>query len=505
MISSKFILPPVFLGLLLCLNVRAQSHSTQEIDAMLFSARSTLTTYPEQTIELSEKIHKLSVENNYAQGEDDSLLLLYIGCLNSYKYDFVIKNLYKLEESARKHENYQVLANTKLIKACVLSKIQYYKRSVEEAQNTFPLVQKIDSKNSKNIYNGLTYQTLGFLKQTQAESRDSVLYYLLLAKNEFEKVQDFETDGFTMYTRDDLLYNNYASLANEFMAQNVGFDSVDYYLNKALKLNPKYENSTSKAVILNNIGCSLLHKKKFNGAIQNYNVSVDISKKYNNKETLIAAYDGLSIVYQEMKDYKNASKYGNLMKLLQAEFIDSNKNMISSSVDNVFSQNESTFKKTNNNLSRIIILIAILTFLCLYVAFLFHKKFKDEKLTKKEIESLLEEKIAQISNSIEENEVILKKVDIEKIVNLAMYDEATFYVNFNEAFPDFKKKLTDLAPTLVASELKFAAYLKLDFSAKEIAIYTNSSVRAVEAKKYRLRKKLNISSEIDTNVWFSRI
>lgn len=505
MISPKTILPAILMVLLLCINVKAQSHSTKEIDEMLSSARSTLITYPEKTTELSEKIYKLSVGNNYAKGQDYGLLLLYLGYLNSRKYDFVIKNLYKLEESAKRHANYEVLANAKLIKSRILSRIQHYKKGLEEAENTFSIVEKIGSKNSRNVYNGLTYQTIGYIKQNQFESRDSVFHYFLLAKVEFEKVQDVETDGFVMYTRDDLLYNNYAYLANEFMVQENGLDSVDYYLDRALKLNPKYENSASKVLIHNNIGWRLLHKKDFDGAIKNYNISIDISKKYNNKETLIAAYDGLSEVYQEMKDYKNASKYGNLMKLLQEEFMESNQDVISTSVDNVFSENENTFTKTNDNLSRIIIIIAILTFLCLYAAFLFYKKFKNEKLTKKEIESLLKEKMEQLLDSSTENARMSNEFNIEEIITLAMNDETAFYVKFQEAFPSFKKKLTDIAPSLVASELKFAAYLKLDFSAKEIARYTNTSVRAVEAKKYRLRKKLNIPTEEDTNIWMSRI
>lgn len=505
MISLKTTLSSIFIVLLLCINVKAQSHSTHEIDEMLSSARSTLITYPEKTTELSEKIYELSVENNYAKGQDYSLLLLYAGYLNSHRYDFVIKNLYKLEESAKKHGDYEILVNTKLLKAKLLSRIQHYKKGLKEAKNTFSLVEKIDSQNSKNIYKGLTYQTIGYIKQNQFENRDSVFHYFLLAKNEFEKVQDVKTDGFVMYTRDDLLFNNYANLANEFMAQENRFDSVDYYLDRALKLKPKYENNTSQTLIYNNIAWRLLHKKDYDGAIKNYNISVDISKKYNNKETLIFAYDGLSVVYQEMKDYKNASKYGNLMKILQAEFIASNQNVISTSVDNVFSQNESTFEKTNDNLSRIIIIITIVTLLCLYAAFLFYKKFKNEKLTKKEIESLLKEKMEQLLDSSTENARISNEFNIEEIITLAMNDETAFYVKFQEAFPSFKKKLTEIAPSLVASELKFAAYLKLDFSAKEIARYTNTSVRAVEAKKYRLRKKLNIPTEDDTNIWMSRI
>lgn len=447
----------------------------------------------------------MSVDSDYAKGQDYSLFLLYYSYLNLHKYDLVIKKFDHLEKSAKAHANYEALADATILKAKTLSKITHYKKGLKELEKASKITKQIASKNKQNIYNGLIFQAYGSFMQYEFKSRDSVFYYYSKAKDEFQKIVDEETDRFVMYTRDDLLYNNYAFLANEFMAKENQLDSVDYYLDAAQKLNPKYENNVATLLIHNNIGWRFLQQEKYEDALTHYNKSVEIAKKYNHKEGLIAAYDGLSVVYEEMKDYKNASKYGNLMKLNKAEFIESSQNVISTSVDKVLSENENNFEKTNDNLSRIIIIIATLTMLCLYAAFLFYKKFRIEKLTKNEIESLLKEKMEQLSDSSQENEVILNKVDIEEIITLAMNDEATFYVKFQEAFPSFKKNLTDIVPTLVTSELKFAAYLKLDFSAKEIARYTNSSVRAVEAKKYRLRKKLNIPSEIDTNVWFSRI
>lgn len=504
MISSKTTLTLLLVVLLSCLNMKAQKYSAREIDAMLSSARSTLVTFPEKTTNLSEKIYQISIKNDYANGQDYSLLLLNYGYFNSRKFDFVIRNIETLKESATRHSNFEVLVMATLLEARTLGRIQHFKKGLNESKKAFAIIENIDSENSKIIYKGLTYQMIGHMQQAHTESRDSVFRYFLMAKNEFKKVRDIKTDGFLMNTKDDLLYTNYAFLANEFMAKKNSLDSVDYYLNSALKLHPKYKDNISEVVLHNNIAWRFLDKSNFDEAVKNYNISVEISKKYNQKETLVYAYDGLSITYHEMKDYEKASEYANLMRLLQEEVAASNQKAISISVEDLLSKDGTKLKNTNNNLSRIIIIIAILTFLCLYAAFLFYKKFKNEKLTKNEIELLLKEKMEQLSDS-EENEVILNKVDIEEIITLAMNDEATFYVKFQEAFPSFKKKLTNIAPTLVTSELKFAAYLKLDFSAKEIARYTNSSVRAVEAKKYRLRKKLNIPSEIDTNVWFSRI
>jgi DNA-binding CsgD family transcriptional regulator len=72
-------------------------------------------------------------------------------------------------------------------------------------------------------------------------------------------------------------------------------------------------------------------------------------------------------------------------------------------------------------------------------------------------------------------------------------------------YPDFENKLLDINPKLTNSELEFCAFLRLNFSSKEIANYTFISVRTVQNKKYRLRNKLKIPNETDTYVFFNNM
>jgi DNA-binding NarL/FixJ family response regulator len=41
--------------------------------------------------------------------------------------------------------------------------------------------------------------------------------------------------------------------------------------------------------------------------------------------------------------------------------------------------------------------------------------------------------------------------------------------------------------------------MHMNFAAKEIAAYTHSSIRTIENRKYRIRKKLDLDSLIDLN------
>ncbi|TBW27188.1 histidine kinase [Gramella sp. KN1008] len=69
---------------------------------------------------------------------------------------------------------------------------------------------------------------------------------------------------------------------------------------------------------------------------------------------------------------------------------------------------------------------------------------------------------------------------------------------FSNADKDFFKKIKAQHPELTANDLKLCAYLRLNLSSKEIAPLLNISVKSVEIKRYRLRKKMHLDR--DTNL-----
>ncbi|WP_462255109.1 triple tyrosine motif-containing protein, partial [Ferruginibacter sp.] len=71
----------------------------------------------------------------------------------------------------------------------------------------------------------------------------------------------------------------------------------------------------------------------------------------------------------------------------------------------------------------------------------------------------------------------------------------SFTKHFDKVHSDFVAGLKDKHPAITSNELKLSAYLRMNLSTKEIAQLMNISVRGVEISRYRLRKKLGISSE----------
>lgn len=88
---------------------------------------------------------------------------------------------------------------------------------------------------------------------------------------------------------------------------------------------------------------------------------------------------------------------------------------------------------------------------------------------------------------------ILKKVDS----SIAHKDEwKVFEYNFNQVHEDFFKSLKEKNSNLTSKDLKICAYIKMNLSNKEIAPLMNVSVRGLETHRYRLKKKLNLESDI---------
>ncbi len=66
---------------------------------------------------------------------------------------------------------------------------------------------------------------------------------------------------------------------------------------------------------------------------------------------------------------------------------------------------------------------------------------------------------------------------------------------FDNADKDFLKKIKAAHASLTPNDLRLCAYLRLNLSSKEIAPLLNISVRSIEIKRYRLRKKMELSHE----------
>ncbi len=101
--------------------------------------------------------------------------------------------------------------------------------------------------------------------------------------------------------------------------------------------------------------------------------------------------------------------------------------------------------------------------------------------------------------------------DVKKVIELINNNLNTSddWKLFEEAFKNtdkgFMKKLKSEHSNLTSNDLRLCTYLRLNLSSKEIAPLLNISIRSVEVKRYRLRKKMNLPHEASLSSYILEI
>lgn len=117
---------------------------------------------------------------------------------------------------------------------------------------------------------------------------------------------------------------------------------------------------------------------------------------------------------------------------------------------------------------------------------------KKEFILKLKAELQQLQKTTKVADDQPELKKLLKTLSEEEKLNKE-WDH--FAQHFDSVYGDFLTNLKCKFPNLKPHELHLCAYLRMNLSSKEIAPLMSISVRGVEIGRYRLRKKLNLSTE----------
>ena len=159
-----------------------------------------------------------------------------------------------------------------------------------------------------------------------------------------------------------------------------------------------------------------------------------------------------------------------------------------------------------NNYITASIIISSIAILVLVYAGLKRKNRRKRKIILEQEIKLSKKKIALEERKVEIEKLQQKVNDtFEEVLQLGKQNDPAFLVRFQEVYPEFCEKILELQPDILNSEFTFCAYLKLNFSTKEIANSTFVTENAVQARKSRIRKKFNIPSDEDLYIWFNKI
>jgi len=103
--------------------------------------------------------------------------------------------------------------------------------------------------------------------------------------------------------------------------------------------------------------------------------------------------------------------------------------------------------------------------------------------------SSLKSQLKEVPNKDRNIRTVIREID----QNINSEDDWKFFEDaFNNADKDFLKRIKGKHDSLTNNDLRLCAYLRLNLSSKEIAPLLNISVKSVEMKRYRLRKKFDL-------------
>ena len=246
-------------------------------------------------------------------------------------------------------------------------------------------------------------------------------------------------------------------------------------------------------------------------------------------------------VLSKAGDEEGASKTNELLLLINQEKVSSqNRNLlINMELREQLRTTEDSIKEANEQRQQLIILsfVGMIIFLLIvstvrnqYVAADQQKVIAEQSKLVAELElKSTERELRYVSTSImEKNEMIesikkdinyaskfLSDSDSKYLLNplRSKLKDATsgssdwddFQKHFNKSYPGFLEQLAGLNKSLTIPDLRICAYLRAGQTTKEIAHMTGLSVRSIESRRYRLRKKLNLERDMPLHKFIHQI
>lgn len=143
-------------------------------------------------------------------------------------------------------------------------------------------------------------------------------------------------------------------------------------------------------------------------------------------------------------------------------------------------------------------------------------KFKDHELTnyalqmaqKNELLNKLKQDLKAFSPKTKnkENQKIIQELLAELNQHLSNDHEIElFQQKIDKEHFGFFQRLHEQFPDLTKNEKRLCAFLRINLSSKEIASINNTTYKAVEMARYRLRKKLNIDNQVNLTDFLNKL
>lgn len=478
---NRFLL---FLSLISFLQkTKAQQYSPAQIDSLI--TESFQLADRKKALAISSKIYEIANKTGNYYGKAKALkssINSYLGLGEQTKTLELTDQLFEL---AQKENDYYYAVQALIGKTLAYAYLGFFDKAYKTSQEAEVISKKITDNIGHYSSMGQIYASRSEIMNLQYKPAEERLKYDLKSVEFYEKIKDQKE-------RNAWLAIQYSNLGYTYIDVDQ-YNNAIYYNRKAYLLSKMQNDSINQAFGLYGIGNAYLEMKHLDSSIYYYQKALPIFTKSQDIYRLQYIYDDLSTIYQELGDAKNYAHYS--QKYREITDIIRKKEKIETgkvSVDILHEEKSEWYQ----NLYFLLSVISIFAAMSAFFTWKYFRSYKKEKTEREATKVNLlrkEEKLSELELKINDA--------FTELLEMAKNNDSAFLSRFKEIYPDFYIGLTTVYPELTTGQLQFCALLKLNFSTKEIANYSNISVRSVEMRKNRLRKQLGISSEIDLNKW----
>ncbi|MDN4014773.1 tetratricopeptide repeat protein [Chryseobacterium gambrini] len=468
----------ILLSQLVFSQIKTQAYSKKQIDSIISA------TYSKSNIKKAVKdaseAYRLSDEMGYGYGKMRALysvvnINIYTG--NNKK---AIEYANQLEKIASEENNYLFQVFAWGTKASAYAYLGFFK----EADSSLKTAESL----SKNLKGDDFYYAMGDVYKRHAEIEEMrgsgpeiILKYDLKSFLSCEKIKN-------VYRRITVTATQAYNLGSSYSA--VGKpDSALYYSRKAYSLSLKAKNPNDIAFGLMGIAEAFKNVNKNDSALYYYNKALPLFLNLKQDYQQQYIYEDLSSIYENLGESKTSLYYTKKAKDLAYALSKKEKGDINGTYEYLLEDNN---RKKKNQFYYILILFFSAFVVILFFAGRIFKKYHTERKQKEETSQYITEKEEQISQLQDRINDISKEV-----LELAQNNDPSFLVRFKDAYPKFSNTIEKTFPEINKNDFKLCAFLKLNFSNKDIATYTHVNVSTVEIRKNRFRKKYNLPPNSD--------
>jgi tetratricopeptide (TPR) repeat protein len=351
---------------------------------------------------------------------------------------------------------------------------------------------------------------------------------IYLTKNELNTAEEYYTKGLNIseqkldYTNIGIICNNLGKLEDQKKNHEIAYTYLVKSLEARLKINDKSGIAKSYYSLANHY----IEMQQLNEALAYAEKSYSLGNELNEPLTRKISSMFLYQIYKKMGNWQEALEYHEVFQRVSDSLINDSKIQELTRLQMQYEyekiEKDNDVKRQRTKMTFIILLSAV-TFISVILALLFflarsrNKRMELEKeklekdmliknkelttnvlylLQKNELINSITSRLLKLKGNLkEENIQPLQKiiVDLQSITEKEVWEE--FEYRFQSVHEEFYQNLKKKFPDLTPSEIKLAAFLKLNMNTKEIASITNQSVNSLETARYRLRKKLGITNQ----------